>query len=628
MIEPTSSPKKNWLLPSSLEELEQFVKNALGGVTGLIEEERAVVYSRVSVIDPRARSYSMEYQPDRSEEYARAKGWRIVAQYEDPDRTGRNSRRPGLQALIRDVKAGRVSIVVVHRLDRLYRNLESLLRFLRFIKKYRVRLVSVTEQIDTDSWWGRLVLYVLGALAEMYVWQTSVRVREIKAELSRKGHHNGTVPIGYCNGLCSTCDDLNGPGYCLLAGHSDRPESQRGRIPVPHPVDQHAVLLAHTLYHQGMSYQDIANHFNMHRFRLPDGQEVQLRTKCIRNKRPGRPFHRDSIREIICNPFYAGMVVRRPNPPLDMDDDRAPGIIESAPSKKPRKLPDGMSRRAILEMHRGRHEGIVPLSLWQANQQERKSRGNTPRAGNRPVHEYVLSGVGYCWECHHWDGRQASLHGISGNRYKYYRCSTVQGEYKTRNKPHPEVFNTALDTLGLGAEEQTSKLELLDRHRSTLQQNLLEEQVNRLVEPFAVPEEWYELILAYYLSDKGMSEFELNGYNLRQELSRQRELYKRGHITQAEYEQAFLYIDRQLQKLKPSAHSEAREIIPLLKDFSTLWRQMTLTERRAILQTMFAGLYFDSQHQLRKASAHSPFDRLLSLDIGYAIPVELLQEAA
>jgi hypothetical protein len=64
------------------------------------------------------------------------------------------------------------------------------------------------------------VLYVLGGLAEMYVWQTSVRVREVKAEMSRRGLHNGLPPYGYCNGLCSTCTDLNGPGYCALAVHT------------------------------------------------------------------------------------------------------------------------------------------------------------------------------------------------------------------------------------------------------------------------------------------------------------------------------------------------------------------------------------------------------------------------
>jgi hypothetical protein len=99
----------------------------------------------------------------------------------------------------------------------------------------------------------------------------------------------------------------------------------------------------------------------------------------------------------------------------------------------------------------------------------------------------------------------------------------------------------------------------------------------------------------------------------RQELTRQRELFKRGHITQADYEQAFLFIDRQLQSLQPSAQPEARHITPLLDDFGALWQQMTLTERRAILQAIFAGLYFDAQNHLRKVTAHDPFDRLLNL---------------
>jgi hypothetical protein len=309
-----------------------------------------------------------------------------------------------------------------------------------------------------------------------------------------------------------------------------------------------------------------------------------------------------------------GLIARRPNPPLDMDDDRVPGFSDSSPVKRPRKLEPGLSRRSITEMHPGRHQGIIPLSLWQANQQVRKSRGNTPTTDGHPVHDYLLSGVGYCWECHAWDGRQATLRGIIGRgEYRYYRCSTVQGEYKTRNKPDPKIFSDVLTTIGMSANEQLEMQELVQRHRSSLRQKLLEEQVNQLVERLVIPEEWYELILAYYLSDQGMSEFELRSFNLRQELTRQRELFKRGHITQAEYEQAFLFIDRQLQKLQPSAQPEVYGVVALLKDFGALWQQMTLVERRAILQAMFAGLYFDGQHQLRKASAHNPFDRLLAI---------------
>jgi len=80
----------------------------------------------------------------------------------------------------------------------------------------------------------------------------------------------------------------------------------------------------------------------------------------------------------------------------------------------------------------------------------------------------------------------------------------------------------------MGASEQEAKQELVERHRSLLRQMGMEEQVNQIVEQLVIPKEWHELILAYYLNDKGMSEFELRSFNLRQELTRQRELFKRG----------------------------------------------------------------------------------------------------
>ena len=98
----------------------------------------------------------------------------------------------------------------------------------------------------------------------------------------------------------------------------------------------------------------------------------------------------------------------------------------------------------------------------------------------------------------------------------------MQGEYTTRNKPNLKVFATALDSLQMGASEQEAKLELLNHHHSTLQQHNMEEQVNRIIEQLVIPDEGQELILAYYLNDKGMSEFGLRSFNLRQELTRQR----------------------------------------------------------------------------------------------------------
>ncbi len=92
--------------------------------------KRVIVYTRVSVIDPKRPGYSTEVQPDRVEEFVKAKGWEVVATYSDPDRTGRNSRRPGLQQAIRDIKVSKADAIAVQYLDRLYRNLASLLKLM------------------------------------------------------------------------------------------------------------------------------------------------------------------------------------------------------------------------------------------------------------------------------------------------------------------------------------------------------------------------------------------------------------------------------------------------------------------------------------------------------------------
>jgi len=599
-------------LPKSPQDLEMMVQRNLAQLPGTADHERAVIYSRVSSIETRKHSYSMEYQPDQSEEYVKGKGWRVVAAYSDPDRTGRNSRRPGLQALIRDIEKGKATVVVVHRLDRLYRNLESLLRFLRFLRRLNVRLVSVTEQIDTDTWWGRLVLYILGALAEMYVWQSSIRTREIKVERARQGLHNGMAPYGYCKGLCSACVDHNGPGYCPQVGQPDRLESQRGRILVPHPVDRHAVLMIHTLYDQGHSFLDIAHLLNTHEYQLPDGNMVRFRTKGVLNPSPGRPFQRDSIRDIILNDFYVGYIVRRPSAPLDMDDERAPASRDSSSGRTRQKTGKYLNRRAVIERNIGQHEAIVPEGLWERNQNTRKSRRNAPHTKDSPIRDYLLSSTAWCWECYQHDGRRVRLRGLSTNGHNYYRCATLQQEYSSRKKSRPE-FGKVLDTLKMEASPNGMGKDLLVKHRANLRQDLMEAQINQLMEQVVIPVEWYDIILAYLISPTGLNDYRLKRFNLINEIAQVHERRALRAITQAEYERTIVEITRELNQLQPTMQPEVQEFIPLLRDFKTFWRMMDITHRRLILESMFDGLYFDHDHRLRKVAMHSPFEMALKL---------------
>ena len=275
----------------------------------------AAIYTRKSRLMPGQQDYSMEFQADDAEVYAQRQGWIIHDTYADPHKTGRNSKRQELKRLKQDIRAGIVDVVVIHRIDRLYRNLTGLLAFIQLLIEHDVRLVSVTEQIDTSTPWGMLVLQVLGALAEMLVRQTSERVRRMKEARAQKGLLNGRLPLGYCKGNCSACRHPNGEGYCPNFGKHDLDD---GRVPIQHPIDHYAIQLIHHLYAQEMGCKEIADYLNSHSFDLPGGETVRFRTQGIPGRKPPGLFRRDGIRRILSNPSYAGLVAQYESPPLDM----------------------------------------------------------------------------------------------------------------------------------------------------------------------------------------------------------------------------------------------------------------------------------------------------------------------
>ena len=509
--------------------------------------------------------------------------------------------------MINDIKAGRITIVVVHRLDRLYRNLESLLRFLRMIKRYRVRLVSVTEQIDTDNWWGRLVLYVLGALAEMYIWQSSARTREAKLERVMRGLSNASFRFGYCNGLCSTCTDPNGKDYCPQYGGPDRVESQRGRIAVPHPVEAQGVRMAANLYAQGKSDLEVADDLNRYMFRLPDGSTVHFRTKGLPNQKKPGAFSRDSIRVIIRSPYYVGLVAHYPTRPLDMEDD----------PENPKKRNAGVTlenRRNPQVLTQGVHEPLYPVDVWKRNMQRRQARANTPTTeATKHKHEYLLSGIGRCWICYEHGMHKVGLRGSQGgSQNQYYRCAVMLD--KRKGESSKVVLDDVLDKEGVQIIENGDWRQLVEAHTTNLKAKKVEAQIDRLISQFSIPESWYETIIAYYLSDDGMAEFERESYNLRQELNRVKELYSNGFISLADFQEKAQTIGKNLETYQPSSQPEAREIVAMLKNFPKIWADCNVTERKKLLKVMFLSIYFDPTSNIRLILAYEPFDRLLPIN--------------
>jgi len=583
---------------SNPKELQDYMQQFDGKRTADPDRKRVVIYVRKSRILKDATHYSPEIQEQACRARAEKEGWEVKDVIIDLDKSGRNSKREGIQKVLRMVKTGQVDFVIAHYLDRSFRNSNSFFAFQGLLQRYGVDFVSVSEPFDTRTFVGRLTVSVMASMAELPVLAASERGRAAKKARFERGFHNGGYRLGYCNGLCSTCTDPNGKDYCPLFGGPDRVESQRGRLQVPHPVEQHLVRLIVSMYRKGKSDRDIAAEINAHTYQLPDGRRVQFRTKGVPNSYPPGKLSRDTVREIVRNPFHAGWVATYPTAPLSMADDlENPGRVRN--SVKDRRTPK--------DFVPGNHEPIYPFDVWKANQQLRRSKKRVAVVDGRPKRVYLLSGTGRCHVCYENDHRDVSLRGsINGSGKAVYRCATLIDKSFLRRK------NWAGVDISLESDEAFQAL--MDKHdHFAIPSDRVERQAVDLVKHLQIPPEWHERILAYYLSDDGMSEFERRGYGLRKEMERVRELFLAGHLDRLEFKQDAQRIGEQLRSLKPSARPEAVRILPWLKDRPSIWEKMNGLERRAILGVVFGGLYFDQDGVLANAAIYPPFDSIILL---------------
>src|SRR4026208_287601 len=164
---------------------------------------RCAIYARVSTDQGLEQDFnSLHAQYDASQAYARSQahaGWTLIrTKYEDGGFSGGNTDRPALQRLLADVRAGKIDIIVVYKVDRLTRSLADFAKLVELFDKYSVSFVSVTEQFNTTTSMGRLTLNVLLSFAQFEREVTSERIRDKIAASKRKGLWvGGPLPLGY-----------------------------------------------------------------------------------------------------------------------------------------------------------------------------------------------------------------------------------------------------------------------------------------------------------------------------------------------------------------------------------------------------------------------------------------------
>jgi site-specific DNA recombinase len=145
---------------------------------------------------------SLDAQKEACEAYVasqRAEGWVLVDQsYDDGGFSGGKAERPALQRLMADIERGEVNAVIVHRVDRLSRSLLDFSGMMRCFQEHDVSFVSVTQQFNTASSMGRMVLNLLLTFAQFEREMIAERTSDKMCAARRKGKWMGGPPIlGY-----------------------------------------------------------------------------------------------------------------------------------------------------------------------------------------------------------------------------------------------------------------------------------------------------------------------------------------------------------------------------------------------------------------------------------------------
>jgi site-specific DNA recombinase len=173
------------------------------GASEQVRKKRCAIYTRKSSEEGLEQDFnSLDAQREAGEAYVRSQageGWLALPHiYDDGGYSGGTMDRPGLRALLADIEAGKVDVVVVYKVDRLTRALSDFARLVEVFETNHVSFVSVTQAFNTTTSMDRLNLNVLLSFAQFEREVTAERIRDKIAASKKKGMWmGGLTPLGY-----------------------------------------------------------------------------------------------------------------------------------------------------------------------------------------------------------------------------------------------------------------------------------------------------------------------------------------------------------------------------------------------------------------------------------------------
>lgn len=397
------------------------------------------VYSRLSNDDDREMN-SLLNQQEICRAFAERRGHQVIGQSSDDNVSGMNFSRRGLDELTAAVDAGRLDAVLVKDLSRLGRHRTQTALFIDYLRERGVRVISVTEGLDTASDEDDLVIGVRGLMNDYYARDIGKKIRSGYRQKQREGIVI-TPPFGYWK-------DRNTNTVKL------------------HPEAAETVRMIYSLYLQGFGQKEIARRLNDLGRKTPAqlraeqcGREVRAAYKTRDNR---YLWTYASIKNVLTEESYTGVLINHRS-----------------------ETQDGKAKR-LEQTEWYRHENFFPVivepDVWKLVHQRLKEQAR-PAHGNRSKHRYA--GLLRCQECgnvfapmiRYWNGDRRVEYVCKG----YHRNGK---SYCSSHRIHEEVLDAAVQefaqTMRIKMAEEQKELKqkqkmwalrkpVLDAHICTLQ---------------------------------------------------------------------------------------------------------------------------------------------------------------
>ena len=227
----------------------------------MIENKIAGIYTRVSTEDQAREGFSMGEQEERLVEYCKFKRYEVYKVYKDAGISAKNDKRPAYQEMMKDMKEGKINVIVAFKLDRLTRSVYDVEKLMKQVNESECEIDCMADESNTVTSNGRMVMRIITSVSQNEIEKCSERTKFGMVGAIKQGHIPNHTPLGY---------------------------KRDNKKLVPDPLTKDIVIRVFDLYLEGKSHQTIANIYN-------------------KEKILGRTTWYDStIQKILSNTLYKG----------------------------------------------------------------------------------------------------------------------------------------------------------------------------------------------------------------------------------------------------------------------------------------------------------------------------------